>query len=108
LKETERDMPTIVRRARLGNSTEDISYMGNGQMAVLDAPLTDADPLTNRAVITTLDASLVGDFNTRKSLGVLAPGDVAEIISGREAGLLSIIDRSSNELVVFSMDAGTV
>jgi hypothetical protein len=101
-------MPTIVRRARLGNSTEDISYMGNGQMAVLDAPLTDADPLTNRAVITTLDASLVGDFNTRKSLGVLAPGDVAEIISGREAGLLSIIDRSSNELVVFSMDAGTV
>jgi hypothetical protein len=29
-------MPTIVRRARLGNSTEDISYIGNGQMAVLD------------------------------------------------------------------------
>src|ERR1700755_3277027 len=29
-------MLTIVRRARLGNSTEDISYLGNGQMAVLD------------------------------------------------------------------------
>lgn len=81
---------------------------GEGQLLVLDAPLTDADPITNRAVITTLDGSLVGDFNTRKSLGVLNPGDVAEITSGKEAGLLSIIDRSSNELVVFSMDAGTV
>jgi hypothetical protein len=29
-------MPTVVRRARLGNSTEDISYLGNNQMAVLD------------------------------------------------------------------------
>lgn len=81
---------------------------GEGQLLVLDAPLTDADPVTNRAVVTTLDGSLVGDFNTRKSLGVLNPGDVAEITSGKEAGLLSIIDRSSNELVVFSMDAGTV
>jgi hypothetical protein len=78
---------------------------GDGRLLVLDAPLTDTDPVTNRAVITTLDGSLVGDFNTRKSLGVLAPGDVAEITSGREAGALSIIDRSSNELVVFSMDA---
>jgi len=81
---------------------------GEGQLLVLDAPLTDADPVTNRAVVTTLDGSLVGDFDTRKSLGVLNPGDVAEITSGNEAGLLSIIDRSSNELVVFSMDAGTV
>jgi hypothetical protein len=81
---------------------------GDGQLLVLDAPLTDADLLTNRAIITTLDGSLVGDFDTRKSLGVLAPGDVAEITSGREAGMLSIIDRSSNELVVFSMDAGTI
>ncbi|HKG15523.1 MAG TPA: hypothetical protein VKB12_19535 [Pyrinomonadaceae bacterium] len=81
---------------------------GEGRLLVLDAPLTDADPVTNRAVITTLDGSLVGDFNTRKSLGVLDPGDVAEITSGKEAGMLSIIDRSSNELVVFSMDAGTV
>jgi hypothetical protein len=80
----------------------------DGQLLVLDAPLTDADPVTNRAIVTTLDGSLVGDFDTRKSLGVLAPGDVAEITSGREAGMLSIIDRSSNELVVFSMDAGTV
>lgn len=46
--------------------------------------------------------------NTRKSLGLLNPGDVAEITSGGEAGLLSMVDRSSNELVVFSMDAGTV
>ncbi|HEV7891736.1 MAG TPA: hypothetical protein VGP08_13930 [Pyrinomonadaceae bacterium] len=81
---------------------------GEGQLLVLDAPLTDADPVTNRAVITTLDGSLVGDFNTRKSLGVLDPGDVAEITSGKDAGRLSIIDRSSNELVVFSMDAGVV
>jgi hypothetical protein len=81
---------------------------GEGRLLVLDAPLADADPVTNRAVITTLDGSLVGDFNTRKSLGVLNPGDVAEITSGPEAGSLSIIDRSSNELVVFSMDAGTV
>lgn len=81
---------------------------GEGQLLVLDAPLTDTDPVTNRAVVTTLDGSLVGDFNTRKGLGVLDPGDVAEITSGRDAGLLSIIDRSSNELVVFSMDAGTV
>jgi hypothetical protein len=81
---------------------------GEGRLLALDAPLADADPVTNRAVVTTLDGSLVGDFNTRKSLGVLGPGDVAEITSGREAGLLSIIDRSSNELVVFSMDAGTV
>ncbi|HVF43905.1 MAG TPA: hypothetical protein VM936_12870 [Pyrinomonadaceae bacterium] len=81
---------------------------GEGQLLVLDAPLTDADPVTNRAVITTLDGSLVGDFNTRKSLGVLNPGDAAEITSGKDAGLLSIIDRSSNELIVFSMDAGTV
>src|SRR3954469_14530708 len=29
-------MPTIIRRARLGNSTEDIAYIGSGQMAVLD------------------------------------------------------------------------
>jgi hypothetical protein len=81
---------------------------GEGQLLILDGPVTDADPITNRAVITTLDGSLVGDFNTRKSLGVLNPGDVAEITSGPEAGALSIIDRSSNELVVFSMDAGTV
>jgi hypothetical protein len=81
---------------------------GEGQLLILDAPLTDADPVTNRAAITTLDGSLVGDFNTRKSLGVLNPGDVAEITSGPEAGALSIIDRSSSELVVFSMDAGTV
>ena len=81
---------------------------GEGQLLILDAPLTDADPITNRAVITTLDGSLVGDFSTRKSLGVLNPSDVAEITSGPEAGALSIIDRSSNELVVFSMDAGTV
>ena len=81
---------------------------GDGQLLVLDAPLTDADPVTNRAVITTLDGSLVGDFNTRKSLGVLNPGDVAEITSGNDTGLLSIIDRSSSELVVFNMDAGTV
>ena len=80
---------------------------GEGQLLVLDAPLTDADPVTNRAVVTTLDGSLVGDFNTRKTLGVLNPGDAAEITSGKEAGMLSIIDRSSNELVVFSMDAGT-
>lgn len=81
---------------------------GEGQLVILDGPVTDADPVTNRAVITTLDGSLVGDFNTRKSLGVLNPGDVAEITSGREAGALSIIDRSSNELVVFSMDAGAI
>jgi hypothetical protein len=81
---------------------------GDGQLLILDAPLTDADPITNRAVITTLDGALVGDFNTRKSLGVLNPGDVAEITSGPDAGALSIIDRSSNELVVFSMDAGTI
>jgi hypothetical protein len=81
---------------------------GEGQLLILDGPVTDADPITNRAVITTLDGSLVGDFNTRKSLGVLNPGDVTEITSGPEAGALSIIDRSSNELVVFSMDAGTV
>ena len=44
-------MPTPIRRARLGNATEDISYIGNGQMAVLDGydlllvPLaTAADP----------------------------------------------------------------
>jgi hypothetical protein len=81
---------------------------GEGQLLILDGPVTDADPVTNRAVVTTLDGSLVGDFNTRKSLGVLNPGDVAEITSGRDAGALSIIDRSSNELVVFSMDAGAI
>lgn len=81
---------------------------GEGQLLILDGPVTDADPVTNRAVVTTLDGSLVGDFKTRKSLGVLNPGDVAEITSGRDAGALSIIDRSSNELVVFSMDAGAI
>lgn len=81
---------------------------GDGQLLVLDSALTGADPVTNRAVVTTLDGKLVGDFDTRKSLGVLVPGDVAEITTGREAGLLSIVDRGSNELVVFSMDAGRV
>jgi hypothetical protein len=81
---------------------------GEGQLLVLDGPVTDVDPITNRAIVTTLDGSLVGGFNTRKSLGVLNPGDVAEITSGPEVGALSIIDRSSNELVVFSMDAGSV
>jgi ribosomal protein L14E/L6E/L27E len=39
---------------------------------------------------------------------MLNPGDVAEITSGRDAGARAIIDRSSNELVVFSMDAGAI
>jgi hypothetical protein len=29
-------MPTTIRRARLGNATGDISYVGDGLMAVLD------------------------------------------------------------------------
>src|SRR5919205_982903 len=43
-------MPTPIRRARLGNATEDISYLGNGQMAVLDGydlllvPFASTDP----------------------------------------------------------------
>jgi hypothetical protein len=81
---------------------------GEGQLLILDGPVTDADPVTNRAVVTTLDGSLVGDFNTRKSLGVLSAVDVAEVTTGAQAGSLSIIDRSSSELVLFSMDAGTV
>jgi hypothetical protein len=69
-------MPTIVRRARLGNSTEDISYMGNGQMAVLDG--------------------------YHLLLVPIAP------TLGPRADKMQKLFRSSNELVVFSMDAGTV
>ena len=78
---------------------------GVGRFLVLDGPLTDADPATNRAVITDLDGNLLSEFDTRKSLGVLAPGDVAEITTGENAGALSIIDRSSNELVVFTLNS---
>jgi hypothetical protein len=38
-------------------------------------------------------------------LGVLAPADVATITTGKNAGALSIVDRSSNELVVFELDS---
>lgn len=77
----------------------------SGRLLVLDAPLADADPATNRAVITDLDGTPLNEFDTRKSLGVLNPGDVAEITTGEQAGELSIIDRSSNELVVFTLNS---
>ncbi|MBV9924662.1 MAG: hypothetical protein JOZ96_06425 [Acidobacteria bacterium] len=79
---------------------------GAGRFLILDAPLADADPATNRAVVTDLDGNLLSEFDTRKSLGVLVPGDVAEITTGEQAGALSIIDRSSSELVVFRLDSG--
>ncbi len=77
---------------------------GADRFLVLDGPVTDADPVTNRAVITDLDGNLLSEFDTRKSLGVLNPGDVAEVTTGEQAGALSIIDRSSNELVVFRLN----
>jgi hypothetical protein len=86
------------------SSVAALTHFGAGRLLVLDGPPTVNDPATNRAVVTDLDGNLLSEFDTRKGLGVLVPGDVAEITTGEQAGALSIIDRSSSELVVFRLN----
>ena len=95
---------SIVALTHFGGSRLGDGPVRPGRLLVIDGPATEADPVTDRAVITDLDGRPLGEFNYRKSLGVLAPGDVAEVTTGEHAGALSIIDRSSNELVVFRLD----
>lgn len=74
-----------------------------GQFFIVDGPLS-GDPIIDLAFVTDFTGKPLTKVNYRDELGVLTPIDVATITTGPDAGALAILDRSSNELVVFSLD----
>jgi hypothetical protein len=79
------------------------SHPSGGQFFIVDGPLA-GDPIINLAFVTDFNGKPLTKVNYRDELGVLNPIDVSTITTGPNAGALAIIDRSSNELVVFALD----
>ena len=71
---------------------------------IVDAPFPPNDPIVNMAFITDFNGVLLNKLDYRQELGILLPADVATITTGENAGALSIVDRTSNEVVVFVPD----
>jgi hypothetical protein len=79
-------------------------HPSGGQFLIVDAPLTANDPIQNLAFVTDFNGVALNKIDYREELGILAPADVSTITTGENEGALAIVDRTSNELVVF--DAG--
>jgi hypothetical protein len=79
-------------------------HRSGGQFLIVDAPFPPTDPIVNMAFITDFNGVPLNKLNYRQELGILLPSDVATITTGENAGALSIVDRTSNEVVVFVPD----
>ena len=79
-------------------------HSSGGQFFIVDGPLA-GDAVINLAFVTDFNGTPLNKIDYRAELGVLAPADVATITTGKNAGALSIVDRSSNELIVFELDS---
>ncbi|HYJ84503.1 MAG TPA: hypothetical protein VEW46_00425 [Pyrinomonadaceae bacterium] len=79
-------------------------HRSGGQFLIVDAPFPPTDPIVNMAFITDFNGVLLNKLDYRQELGILLPSDVATITTGENAGALSIVDRTSNEVVVFVPD----
>jgi hypothetical protein len=79
------------------------SHPSGGQFFIVDGPLA-GDPIIDLAFVTDFNGQPLMKVAYRDELGILAPADVSTITTGPDAGALGIIDRSSNELVVFALD----
>lgn len=77
------------------------SHPSGGQFLVLEA---DAGAGRHRAVVTDFDGNLLGEFDCREKLGVLAATDLAHVSTGPQAGAFSLVDFDSSEIVVFNLD----
>jgi hypothetical protein len=79
-------------------------HRSGGQFLIVDAPFPPTDPIVNMAFITDFNGVPLNKLDYRQELGILLPSDVATITTGENAGALSIVDRTSNEVVVFVPD----
>ena len=78
-------------------------HPSGGQFFIVDGPPAGGEIL-NLAFVTDFNGQPLMKVDYRGELGVLTPVDVSTITTGPDAGSLAIIDRSSNELVVFALD----
>jgi hypothetical protein len=79
----------------------DPSHPSGGQFLVFEADIAASG---HRAVITDFAGNLLGEFDYREKLGVLAATDLAFISTGPQSGAFSLVDFDSSELVVFTLD----
>lgn len=79
------------------------SHPSGGQFFIVDGPPAGG-PIIDLAFVTDFNGQPLMKVDYRQELGVLSPIDVSTITTGPDAGSLAIIDRGSNELVVFALD----
>lgn len=79
-------------------------HKSGGQFLIVDAPTPNDPTIVNLAFLTDFDGVPLTKLDYRQELGILLPSDVATITTGENAGALSIVDRTSNEVVVFVPD----
>jgi hypothetical protein len=79
-------------------------HKSGGQFLIVDGPRVATDPIVNLAFLTDFNGVPLSTLDYRQELGILLPSDVATITTGKNAGALSIVDRTSNEVVVFVPD----
>lgn len=72
------------------------SHPSGGQFMVIGS--------AGRIIITDFNGNLLSEFNAFVKLGLLTQGDISAITTGPQAGAFAIVDSSSGELVIFTLD----